>query len=404
MNGVQTYIADLLLPGTSRGAHTYQAIFEATDTLDALTLTLIVNVEPVAMSVTITTPTNPVQTHRGVTLDPELSGDGTGTAITGTIEWRDADTGAVLDTRSVDDPALALGSLPVGVRHFVAAYSGDAAHAPATSALFTLTIVADIVEASGVGLQYTTFYPVKDSYRDTVAIKGVRAEPISVAIRVYSPTGSTVRSASISRATGAYAYAWNGRTSTGTILATGKYKVVQTLTDAFGVKRTYTAYVNLSRKVLVTHTAYVTRLGSSLTTKGTGGSGTVTVSTTAGYAKLKAGTGWALAGWELYLPSATIYKSVSFQVYAKTVLSAPPAYIALQNFTTCPRVTGTWWDTCFDRWKGIGNSTESLAWYTTSSTSAANRSGRYVRGLVDVTFGITYVYKARVKVVYAALE
>jgi hypothetical protein len=405
VNGVQGYLADFLVDGgTTAGSHTYQAIFDATDTLDALTISLIVDVEPVAMTVTISTPTNPAQAHHPITLYPELAGDGTGTGITGTIEWRDADTDTVLDTRSVDDPALAFASLPVGVRHFVASYSGDAEHAPATSAVFMLTVAADIVEATGVGLQYTTFYPVIDSYRDSVAIKGIRAEPLSVGVRVYNSSGLRVRSASLAQAVGAYSYKWNGRTSTGAVLSAGKYKVVQTLTDGFGTKRSYTAYVTLSHKRLVTHTTYVTKLGASMSAKGSGSGGAVTVSTSAGYAKLKAGGGWALAGWELYLPSAIVYKSVSFQVYAKTVLSAPPTYIAMQNFGWCARASTTWYDSCFDHWKGIGNSTGSLAWFSTSSTAAVNRSGRYVRGLIEVSYGTTYVYKARAKVVYAILE
>jgi len=404
VNGVQILDATLPVEGPTAGEHVYQAVFAATDTLDALTLEVTVQVAPVAMTVTITTAANPVEANHPVTLYPELSGEGTGTAITGTIEWRDADTDAVLDTRSVDDPAFTLGPLPAGVRHYVAEYSGDADHAPATSPVFTLTVVADTVEATGVGLQYTTFYPPTDSYRDTVAVRGVRAEPISVGIRIYGPTGSLVRSATVARASGAYAYAWNGRNSGGTILANGKYKVVQTLTDEAGTKRVVTTYVNLSNKKLVTYSTYVTKLGSSLSAKGSGSGGSVVTSTSAGYAKLNPGSaGWALAGWEFVLPSATVYKSVTFQVYAKARGSAPPTYIAMQDFTTCAR-SSTWYDTCFDRYRAIGNASGALAWYQTGSTSAANRSGRYVRGLVDAGYGSTYVYKARVKVVYAILR
>ena len=404
VNGVDIFDATLPVDGPSAGSHVYQAVFAATDTLDALTLEVTVDVEPVAMTVAITTAANPVQANHGVTLTPELSGEGTGTAITGTIEWRNADTDAVLDTRSVDDPALDLGPLAVGIRHYVAEYSGDSDHAGATSPVFTLTVVADTVDASGVGLQYTTFYPPADGYRDTVAIKGVRDEPSSVSIRVYGPTGSLVRSASIGSGSGPYAYAWNGRSSTGVILANGKYKVVQTLTDTAGSKRAFTAYVTLSNKRLYTYTTYVTKLGSALSAKGAGSGGSVTTSSSAGYAKVSSGSGgWALAGWEFVVPSATIYKSLTFQVYAKAVLSAPPTSIAMQDFTECARAS-LWNDTCFDRYRGIGNATGALAWFQTGSTSAANRSGRYVRGLVAAGHGSTYVYKARVKVVYQLLR
>ena len=340
-----------------------------------------------------------------MTLYPELSGEGTGTAITGTIEWRDADTDAVLDTRSVDDPALSLGPLPAGVRHYVAEYSGDADHAPATSPVFTLTVVADTVEATGVGLQYTTFYPPTDSYRDTVAVRGVRAEPISVGIRIYGPTGSLVRSATVARASGAYAYAWNGRNSGGTILANGKYKVVQTLTDEAGTKRVVTTYVNLSNKKLVTYSTYVTKLGSSLSAKGSGSGGSVVTSTSAGYAKLNPGSaGWALAGWE-FVPAFGDGLQVGDIPGVREGPRQRPTHLhrdAGLHDAAPVRAPGT--TPCFDRYRAIGNASGALAWYQTGSTSAANRSGRYVRGLVDAGYGSTYVYKARVKVVYAILR
>jgi hypothetical protein len=325
---------------------------------------------------------------------------------TGTIEWRDADSGALLATRPADgDRSVTFDSLPVGVRRFIATYSGDVSYAPGASTAYSLNIVADAVDATGVGIEYSRFYPVRDGYRDTVAIKGSRAEPISVAIRVYNSGGSVVRSASVTRGTGAYSYRWNGRNSSGSIRAAGTYKVVQTLTDDFGTKKAVTSYVILSKKKLVTYTKDVTKLGSSLTAKGKSGTGSVSVSTSAGYAKLYAGSGYALAGWEFRIPAATVYKSVSFRVYATARLSAPATQIGMQNFTTCARTTGAWYDSCFARWAGVGNSTGSLAWYKTSGTSSSSyRSGRYVRGMVDVEHGTVRVYKARVRVVYQVLE
>ena len=50
------------------------------------------------------------------------------------------------------------------------------------------------VAVSGVGVAYSTFYPYKDNYRDTVAIRGTLLEPASVTIKVYSSTGRKVRS------------------------------------------------------------------------------------------------------------------------------------------------------------------------------------------------------------------
>jgi hypothetical protein len=44
----------------------------------------------------------------------------------------------------------------------VATYTGDANFDPATSDPNTLTIAADLVDATGVGVTYTTFYPSRD--------------------------------------------------------------------------------------------------------------------------------------------------------------------------------------------------------------------------------------------------
>ena len=406
-NGNETVICDLLLSDIAAGSHTYQAVFEATPEWDALALSITVDALPVATTVNVETALNPVQTHQSVTLHAWLSGVGTGVARSGTIEWRNPDTNALLATRTVDDAALTFSSLAIGTHRFVAKYLGDQAHAASTSQVFTLTVVADQVAATGVGLEYTTFYPVTDGYRDSVAIRGLRQEAISVSIRVYNAAGSTVRSTTFARAAGSYSYRWNGRNSAGTVLTAGQYKVVQTLTDAFGTKKTFTNYVTLSRKKLVTYTKYVEKAGNLVNAKGSGSGGAVSTSSTSGLVKLSAGSsGWALAGWEFTIPSATVYKSVTFQVYAKGRLWAGPGNrIGMQHFLRCPRTTGTWYDTCFDGWRSVGNSAGTVAWYSSSTiTSSSYRSGRYARGIIDVSAGTVYVYKARVKVIYQVLQ
>ena len=404
VNGVQLYSAIWLIETAIAGSHTYLAVFEATDQFDALTLSLDLVIQPATIGIAVYASANPIQAHHQVILSPQIEG-GTGVEMTGQYEWRNPNTGALIATRPADDPHLRIATLPVGVHQFTVTYLGDPTRAPATSPAYELTVVADIVEASGVGPQYTTFYPVRDTYRDTVALKGNRAEPISVGIRVLSPTGALVRRYVVARGTGAYSVVWNGRNSAGTILAAGTYKVVQTLTDAFGTKKAVTSNVTLSRKKLVQYTKYVTKYGSALTARGSASGGSVTVSSTGGYAKLAAGSGWAIGGWEFYIPAATVYNSVSVQVYSKARLSAPPTYIGIQNFASCPRVGGTWFDTCFTRWASVGNAANSLAWYGTSGTaSSAYRSGRYVRGIVVVEYGTVYVYKARARIVYQVLE
>jgi hypothetical protein len=130
----------------------------------------------------------------------------------------------------------------------------------------------------------------------------------------------------------------------------------------------------------------------------------VTTSTSGGYAKIDAGSGWASAGWEFSIPGAFIYKSVAIEVYAKAGFSVPPMALGIQNFEACPRTTD-WNASCFERWATVGNAPPSVRWYSTSpSSSAAYRSGLFVRGIVTADFGTVFVYQARAKVVYQVLE
>jgi hypothetical protein len=319
---------------------------------------------------------------------------------TGTVTLKDGPTS--LGTKPLENGAgtFEISAFTAGNHTLTASYSGDGYYAPGTGTL-PLPITADVVEASNVGIQFGTFYPATDGYRDTLAIRGTRLESATVGIRIFGPSGVVVRTATLSAANGSYSYAWNGRTSAGAVLPGGFYRVVQTLTDGFATKSTFESTVNLSTKKLFTKTAYVTLSGPNFTVKGSGGGGSVTKSTAGGYVKLTAGDGgWAAAGWEFRLPAAFGYKSVSFEIDAKGGLSAPPNRFAIQNFERCAR-TNDWNESCFERWTSVGNNPPSRRWYATSASgSASYRSPAYVRGIVHVGFGTVYVYTARAKVVY----
>ena len=403
------YKATLTIPSWTPGTWKIHAVVAATDTAGGAT----------SNEVTIQVAKRQTETHVGaaglyyehepiqvvVDVDP-LGFDVITRNASGTVTVKDGTTTLAVLTLDQDGVAtMAERFFTKGTHNLQAVYSGDDYHAPSTSRINVVVIDPDFVNASNVSREWSTFYPYDDDYRDTVAIRGNRHEPISVSIKIYSPTGSLVKQTSFPRATGGYSYRWNGRNGSGAILASGKYRIVQALTDAFGTKQSFTLYTTLSRKKLVTYTRYVERTGNAVSAKGAGGGGTVSTSSSGGYIKLTANNGYALAGWEFQAPSATIYKSVSFQVYAKGKQWVPPNFIGLQNFMTCPRTTGTWYDSCFERWKGVGNAAGTTAWFSTgASSSSANRSGRYVRGMITVESNTVYVYKARVKVVYAVLQ
>ena len=154
-------------------------------------------------------------------------------------------------------------------------------------------------------------------------------------------------------------------------------------------------FVNLSTKKLVTLSKVITKDGSAITVQ----LGNAKVS--GGTLRVKAGSGGpAGGGWQFKIPSAVVYKSISFRINAAAHLSAPPSQIAIQNFNTC-----TDWNTsCFDRWKGIGSTSGARKWYTTSGALSSHRKGHVVRGIVYVPQGTVYVYKAEVKVTYQILK
>ena len=222
-------------------------------------------------------------------------------------------------------------SSSAGSYHFKAVYSGNTVLAGSESDPATggITVDPDSVEAHAVGVSAGSIYPVKDNYRDTVTLSGNRDELIAVTISVYNSNNKRVRLATKSSATGAYSYVWNGRDSKGAVLPAGKYRIVQKLVDAFATTKSFTAYVNLSTKKLVTVTKSITKNGSALAAFG----GKVAKSGTS--VRLKGGSSAALAGWQFKIPTAVVYKSLSFRVNASARLSAPASIIAMQNFNLC---------------------------------------------------------------------
>ena len=113
--------------------------------------------------------------------------------------------------------------------------------------------------------------------------------------------------------------------------------------------------------------------------------------------------GWTGVGYQFSLPSATVYKSISFQAYVKGFLSIPTNYIGIQNFKTCAPSYG-WHEECFERWEAGGSGSGVPEWHWTSGSTTTNRTGRTARGMVSVYSGTAYVYKVRMKVVVGVLK
>ncbi len=71
-----------------------------------------------------------------------------------------------------------LAARPVGTYNFTATFAGDVRTlGSSTIGDYGVVVVANVVHASGVGVSATSIYPVVDTYRDTIAIRGTRDEP-----------------------------------------------------------------------------------------------------------------------------------------------------------------------------------------------------------------------------------
>ncbi len=243
-----------------------------------------------------------------------------------------------------------------------------------------------VVEASRFAVTPTTFYPYVDGYVDTTAIKGFRGEKASVSISIYSATGSRVRTLSSPMALGTYSVAWNGKTSSGALVAAGRYRVVQAVTDLWGNKLTSTLYVTVSRKRLYTYTWSRTLDAAAYSSQGRGGTGTISRSASSygGGLRIASGkNGGAAVGYQFSLPHATTYKRLTFQVLGRgNPVAGAEADTGIQDWTICRN----WGTSCVDRW---GETPLAYGWAgVTVSGSRHVTAARVARGYVQAwTYG-----------------
>lgn len=298
--------------------------------------------------------------------------------VTGTVTFRDEVGGIGTDLETVTLAAgqaiLVVPTLAVGTHTFRATYGGDATYAGSTSLDVVVVVTPDIVEATGVGVSPTTFYPRVDGYRDTLKVAGTRLEPLAVAIVIRNANGKTVRSASIAKAAGAYAWSWNGRNKAGTLQPAGKYTVRQTLRDGYTTK-VVTKTVTLSWKRLEwrTHTAAKTLAQRSWLE-----------------------TGGGAAGWAFTVPRATVYGKLTASVYAKG------SGVITMRLANCGGPTWTY-STCWDAaWKYFSGST--YAWRSVSKPGTKFISSTRVVRVVVAADGRVRMSKVKITLKYAVLR
>ncbi len=290
------------------------------------------------------------------------------------------DGAAVLGNATIDPntgtASLKIGLVGVGTHQITALALGDGVSAGSVSAPVIVTVTPDVqVLASAIGLSASAFYPYKDGYRDTVAIRGTPGEALSVTVRVYNSAGKRVRLWSLASRTSAWSIAWNGRTASGSLLAAGKYRIVQTLRDPLGHTRSFTAYTTISNKRLYWYTGSITKYGAQYSLSDYSTFAWVEPSRRYDrgvdiYGNLY--DAWAWVGYNFVLPSAAKYGTLTFKVLGTPWSGYGVPYISFWNFANGEEDG--------ERWVS-----RSYAWYGTSVSGTGHvTSSRGVRAYVTI--------------------
>jgi hypothetical protein len=289
-----------------------------------------------ASSVTLSTGTTVFETSTPASFTASVEPSATGAIPSGSL---------IFTIDGVARPAVLLdpvgqGSVTVtwttpGVKSVEVAYAGDGSVAEPGTASAAPAVVANTARATSVGVSGSTFYPIVDRWRDTVTARGIRSERLTLAIEVRNALGAVVRRYAAGPAAGAYAWAWDGRTSRGVMALAGPYTIVQTLIDPYGSRprRTVSSTVTVSlRKVRWTTTTITVSRGPRCFQFSSGdGVGSYSCSSTAPL-RLAGNAGhWPGVGYAFRLPAGGAYRSIRFEVRG-TATGARPT-IGFQDWT-----------------------------------------------------------------------
>ena len=264
--------------------------------------------------------------------------------VFGFVAFTDGITLLAVETVDPDSGVATLVSsrLRIGSHRIAAPFLGDDELAASQSAPLTIAVTpASRIHASGLGLSRSTFFPVKDGYLDTVAIRGRVGQPAMLTAEVYSrATGRKVRSLHFGEKVGSYNVTWDGRDAAGALLPAGGYRVVQRLRDAWGNSLAHGSLVQISLKRLHWTTVSQTRGGDSADERYAYASALILGSRFADGIQLDAGAGGsrpldpseAWVDYSFRLPDAPVYKSITCGVLGATDPGRGPASILFRDW------------------------------------------------------------------------
>jgi subtilisin family serine protease/flagellar hook assembly protein FlgD len=222
-------------------------------------------------------------------------------------------------------------------------------------------VTLDLRGMVATGLGAGAVYPVRDGYRDTVALRFRLPGRATVAVLLYRPgaTSPFSRLAAGTLAAGSRAVTWNGRDAAGRALAAGRYTFrVQTRDPAGIVRVSSPGAVTVSAKRIVRATASATRPGlvyadstavsdpadADIVPSPVFADGVRLVVTGAGASG--ASPAWAAADYGFTLPAATVATALSVSVrYEREGPVAPTLRLSLSDTYVYPlrldRASGT---------------------------------------------------------------
>ena len=286
----------------------------------------------------------------------------------------------------------------VGTHTITTTYSGDDGFAGTTNQSLGTPVASRRQVRSGSRRQLRHLLPVQGRlsrhgrYSWSPGRASLRRDPDCFA------DGEDGSKLSVSTRTGSYSVAWNGRTSSGILVAAAKYKVVQTVRDAQGHAKAFTSYTSVSGKRLYWYSGSTTKYADQVAGSDQSYYGWVSLSYQ--YARginLYGDTSpdWAAASYSFKLPAAAQYGTITFSSLGTPVPGYGSALIGVSNYAT-GEIDGA-------RWTG-----RSYAWYGTSVSgtahvSATQRVNAYVWVSGD-NYGWYDVAKVRLTYRYALLK
>ena len=379
------------------GAHTIVASFGGFDVWDASASAPASVSVGIGTTIDLSSSLNPALNSQAVTISASVT-PGSGVLSGGTLSIVDAFDGSTIASKALGPTESSVSvtrTFAAGTHSLTATYSGDGEFGPAQAVLAQGVNVDAAVDVTGLRVDFPTFYPFVDKYRDAEFIRGRLNERALVVIRIYSPAGSLIKTVNLGlRNPGDYVATWNGRNAAGSILAAGTYRIVQQLTDSVANVRLATFNVALSHKKLSWTTSTVTLYGAQHSAKGHGGTGYVSLSQPyARGVRVSSGSGWAAVRYSFTLHTGVAYSSLTFRVLGRS----PNGRQAAEGLWN-PNY-GTSLDA--DNYDGrlIG---PAYAWWSLTLPSANHRSGRSVFGevLVANTGYVRTFDIAKVQLVY----